>query len=186
VFFDEPGVTLGGRKKQVLAQAGYPENVLWMESKAAFATLHVVGSNNSLAPWTGLAAPTPEQATEATSRIEAAIDWVDETFDTAESNDARGVVLMMQADTFFGSNETAAGFVDILERIEERAASFARLVLLLQGDTHAYVEDEPLAGAPNLTRIVVKGSAEAPGEEWLKLTVDPRASAFFSWERIPF
>jgi hypothetical protein len=93
---------------------------------------------------------------------------------------------MMQADTFFLANETAAGFVDILDRIEDRATAFGRPVLLLQGDTHEYVEDTPFGGAPNVTRIVVKGSADAPGEEWLKVSVDPRSSAFFSWERVPF
>ncbi len=32
----------------------------------------------------------------------------------------------------------------------------------------------------------VKGSADAPGEEWLKVTVDPGAQPFITWERIPF
>ena len=64
-FFATPGVTLGGRKKQVLAQPSYPENVLWMQSQTVFAAVHVVGSNNSLAPWTGNTAPTPAQAGEA-------------------------------------------------------------------------------------------------------------------------
>jgi hypothetical protein len=187
VFFSDPGVTLGGRKRQVLAQPAYPENVLWMQSKAVFAALHVVGSNNSLAPWSGLGlvAPTPEQLAETNARIEATIDWVDEAFDTASENDAQGVVLMMQADTFVGANETANGFVDILDRIEDRAAAFARPVLMLQGDTHEYVEDNPFTAAPNVTRVVVKGSADAPGDEWLKLTVDPGESAFFSWQRTP-
>jgi Calcineurin-like phosphoesterase len=187
-FFPEPGVTLGGRKKQVLAQSGYPEDVLWMQSKAVFAALHVVGSNNSLAPWSGLgfAAPTIEQLAEANARIAATIAWTDEAFETAEAHDARGVVLMMQADTFLGSNESATGFVAILDRIEERAAAFDGPVLLLQGDTHEFAQDTPLPGAPNLTRIVVKGSADTPGDEWLKVTVDPRAPTFFSWERMPF
>jgi Calcineurin-like phosphoesterase len=187
VFFPTPGVTIGGRKQHVIAQSGYPENVLWMQSKAVFAALHVVGSNNSLAPWSGLGltSPTTEQLAEANGRIDAAISWVDEAFHTASVNGAQGVVLLMQADTFFLENETTAGFVDILDRIEERAAAFGGPVLLLQGDTHAFVQDTPLAAAPNVTRIVVKGSADAPGEEWLKLTVDPRAESFFSLERIP-
>ena len=188
VFFPDPGVTLGGRKQQVLAQPGYPENVLWMRSKAVFAALHVVGSRNNLAPWNGLglSGPTVEQLVEVAERRDATIDWIDAAFDTAESNRAQGVVLMMQADTFFLANETDAGFVDILGRIEDRAAAFGGPVLLLQGDTHVYVEDTPFAGAPNITRIVVKGSADAPGEEWLRLSIDPRSPAFFSWERVSF
>ena len=188
VFFDDVGRTLGRREERVLAQREFPENVLWRESKAVFATLHVVGSNNGLAPWSGLglAAPTAEQLAEVDARIEAATDWVDEAFDLAAEKDARGVVLMMQADTFVGSNETAAGFADVLERIEDRAAALERPVLLLQGDTHEFVQDTPFIGAPSVTRIVVKGSADTPGDEWLRLTVDPRASSFFSWQRVPF
>ena len=187
VFFPNPGVTLGGRKQQVLAQSGYPENVLWMQSKAVFSALHVVGSRNSLANWTGQPAPTAAQLAEANARIAATIERVDDTFDVAEENDARGVVLMMQADTFFLSNETDPAFSGILDRIEDRAAAFGGPVLLFQGDTHQFVVDQPLVGAPNVTRIVVKGSTDPPpGDEWLKLLVDPRSSQFFTWERMPF
>ena len=183
LFFPNPGVTLGGRKKQVLTQTGYPENALWLQSKAAFATLHVVGSNNSLGNWTGNAAPTAAQLVEVNARIAATLSWVDETFDTAEESAAAGVVLMMQADTFEGTNETLAGFGAILAKIEARAGAFDGPVLLLQGDSHSYTVDHPLAGASNLTRIVVQGSADFPGE-YLRLTVDPRSPALFSWQRV--
>jgi hypothetical protein len=184
VFFADPGVTLGGRKKQVLAEEGYPENVLWMQSQAVFATLHVVGSNNSLANWTGNVAPTAAQSAEAGARIAATLTWIDRAFDIAEENEVAGVVLMMQADTFEDANETLAGFSTILARIETRAGGFEGPVLLLQGDSHSFVEDQPLAGATNLTRIVVQGSNAFPAE-YLRLTVDPRSPAFFSWERVP-
>ncbi len=186
IFFPEPGVTVGGRKKHVLAQPGYPENVLWMESKAVFSALHVVGSNNSLDPWLGLGLQTPTlaQLAEANARIAATLSWIDETFETAKENGARGVVLLMQADTFEFGNASLAGFKDILARIEARSAAFDGPVLLLQGDSHQFVVDHPFAGTPNITRIVVEGSAT--GDEWLKLSVDPRSSAFITWERIPF
>ena len=184
VFFSQPGETLGGRKQQVVAQPGYPENVLWMQSKSVFAAAHVVGSNNSLAPWTGLSAPTAAQLAEAEARIDAAVAWVDEAFDTADENEARGVILLMQADTFAGANENLAGFVDVLARIEERAAAFGGPVLLLQGDTHAFLVDAPFDGAPNVTRVVVEGAET--GDEWLKLRVDPRSPELFTWERVTF
>jgi len=183
-FFAHPGVTLGGRKKQVVAQTDYPENVLWMQSQTVFAALHVVGSNNSLAPWSGLGntAPAPEQLAEANARIAAAIDWIDFAFDTAEANGAAGVVLIMQADMFEGANETLTGFASIVDRIEERAGEFAGPVLLLEGDSHVYTEDHPLADAPNVTRIVVHG--ETLPAEYLRLTIDPRAASLFTWERV--
>jgi hypothetical protein len=183
VFFPKPNTTLG-KKTHVRSQVGYPENVQWKEAKVVFSAVHVVGSNNSLAPWTGQTAPTPEQLAEANARIDAAVAWIDDAFDKAEKTKSRGVVVMMQADTFAGSNETLAGFVAILARLEERAAGFGLPVLLLQGDTHSFVTDTPLAGAPNLMRVVVEGAET--GNEWLKVTVDPSTPAVFTWERIDF
>jgi hypothetical protein len=181
-FFADPGTTLGGRAKQVLSQPGYPENVLWMQSKAVFSAIHVVGSNNSLAPWTGNTAPTAAQLEEANERIDATLTWINQAFDTAEEEGAHGVVLMMQADTFELDNENLVGFADILELVEGRAADFDKPVLLLQGDSHSFVHDAPLTGAPNVTRIVVEGAATA--HEWLKLDVDPHSPELFSWERV--
>ena len=57
-------------------------------------------------------------------------------------------------------------------------------MLLLQGDTHDFVVDMPLAGAPNLTRVVVEGAETA--NEWLKVTVDPNTPEVFTWKRIGF
>ena len=180
-FFSSPGVSLGGRKQQVLSQPGYPENQLWMESKVVFAALHVVGSGNGYAPWTGNTTPTPAQRAEVAARIAATVAWIDEAFATATRQGALGVVLLMQADTFFGANEVADGFDEVVAAIGADAAAFGRPVLLLQGDTHEYTVDNPYATAPNLTRIVVEGETVS---EWLRLTIDPRASQLFAWQRM--
>lgn len=131
------------------------------------ATLHVVGSNNGLAPYTGLGrtAPTPEQAAEVEARVAAALAWTDATFDAAEAAGLLGVVLVMQADTWDPRVRT-----DALDG----------QVLLLQGDSHEYVADNPL-GMLNFTRIVVHG-ATLPFE-YLRLTIDPRDPELFRWER---
>ncbi len=61
IFYPEPGRTLGGRERQVNIQADfrgfedYVENQMWLDSKVVFSTVHVVGSNNGLAPWFGAA-----------------------------------------------------------------------------------------------------------------------------------
>jgi len=46
-----------------------------------FATVHVVGSENSLAPWSGLGLTTvtPEQQAEFDARQAANLDWIDAT-----------------------------------------------------------------------------------------------------------
>jgi hypothetical protein len=73
---------------------------------------------------------------------------------------------------------------------------FGREVLLINGDTHLFFSDQPLANpnsatgkihntqaVPNLTRIVVQGSTNAPAE-WLKLTIDGRKPYPFSWKNV--
>lgn len=191
-FYPEPGVSGGGRKQQLLSQPGYPENQLWVRSRVAFSAVHVVGSNNGLAPWFG-AAETPAQRAERLqeydARLAADLAWLDRSFALAKEEGALGVVLAMQADMWDGAR--LDGFDPIVERIAELAAAFAKPVLLLQGDSHTYTVDRPLAGgspahgvtvaAPNVTRIVIEG---ANTSEWLRLTIDPRAGELFAWERV--
>lgn len=60
VFFSHPGKTLGQHSVKVRSQAdqGFVENVSYHHADVEFGALHVVGSNNSLEPWTGNTAPT--------------------------------------------------------------------------------------------------------------------------------
>jgi hypothetical protein len=166
---------------RVDAQSELVENVRWVKSRVAFATLHVVGSNNGLAPWSGLGqlAPTAEQVAEVDARVAAGLAWIDETFDAAESAGLVGVVLAMQADTW--APAPGSGQEAIVERIADRTAAFDGQVLVLQGDSHVFTADDPL-GLDNLTRIVVHG--ETLPFEYLRLTIDPRSGDLFSWERI--
>jgi hypothetical protein len=178
LYFAEPGDTLGRRPAHVDAQAELVENVRWVQSRVAFATLHVVGSNNGLAPWTGNAAPTLEQAEEVAARIAATVSWVDATFDAAEGEALAGVVLIMQADTF---PDMGSGQQEVVDRIAARAAGFDGEVLIIQGDSHRYKVDQPLP-LDNVTRIVVHG--ETLPFEYLRLTIDLRADELFTWERV--
>lgn len=176
-FFSEPGTLLGGRPMRVAAQDDYAENTLWTRSQVVFAMVHAVGSNNGLDPVPG---ETPAQAAariaEVEGRIAAAVAWIDKAFDAAETREAAGLVLTMQADTERTAGE--AGLAEIRERIAERAADFDGKVLLLQGDSHTYTVDRPFS--PNLTRLVVEG---ATVDEYLRLTIDPKTDAVFRWTR---
>jgi hypothetical protein len=198
VFYPRPRQSLGQRRKSLETQADRPgfatfvENRLWKAQKVVFATVHVVGSNNDLVPWFG-AAETPaqqgERLAEYAARLEATLAWLDRTFAFAADEDARGVVVAMQADMWFS---TALGFTEIVQRLADRASAFGKPVLLLEGDSHRFLVDRPLAAgspfhavttaAPNLTRIVVEGQTAA---EWLKLRIDPNAAQLFTWTRVP-
>jgi len=88
-------------------------------------------------------------------------------------------VLLMQADTWSPTPGTAQQ--QIVDRIAARTAGFAGDVLLIQGDSHQYVADNPL-GLANFARIVVQG--ETLPFEYLRLTIDPRGDDLFTWSRV--
>jgi hypothetical protein len=80
---------------------GFPENVSYERAGVRFAALHIVGSNNSLLPWTGNTAPTPEQQAEVQKRTAATLTLIDDTFREARKDEkGRAVVLLTQADMF--------------------------------------------------------------------------------------
>jgi hypothetical protein len=184
VFFPAPGRTLGRHSRHVRYQPSLVENVRWSEESAdvELATVHVIGSDNGLAPWTGLGftAPTPEQIAEVQARTDADLAWIDTTFDRARRAHRRGIVLFMQADTWNPAPSPAQQAV--VDRIVARTAAFDGSVLVVQGDSHVYRTDDP-AGLPNLTRIVIHG--ETLPFEYLRLTIDRRDPHLFRTERVP-
>lgn len=204
VFFPRPGYTLGQHAVRVTSQAalGFPEDVRYTRADVAFAALHVVGSNNSLAPWTGSTGPTPEQAAEVSSRTAAVIASIQETFREARAEDNRAVVLLTQADMFDPTvvNPSFAdysAFQPIIRVIAQESARLRGPVFLFNGDSHVYNDDQPLAtgstwlsfygvddAAPNLTRVTIDGSIGV--NNYLRVTVDPHSPVVLSWTRVPF
>jgi hypothetical protein len=202
VFFPDPGKTLGRQSVAVDSQAdrGFPENVSYQRAGVSFAALHVVGSNNGLAPWTGRTEPTPEQAAEVRERTDASLDLIDETFDHAHGQ--RAVVLLLQADMFDPtvtnpSPAAYSAFQEIVRTLAERSAGFDGPVYLFNGDSHVFNADAPLAPgspwlgfygvttpAPNLTRVTVDGSNGV--NDYLRVTVDPQDPKVLTWEKVPF
>ncbi|MGJ0391566.1 MAG: hypothetical protein ACR650_02205 [Methylocystis sp.] len=213
LFFSKPGRTLGLTEKQVLTQAqnfdpNYPtdaqyvENVMWRQNAVVFVTVNMPGSNNDGLPWStfeNLSA----RSTESANRTGAAMRWLKAAFDAAAKSHARGVVIGLQADMWDPAQLVAGGdglngYTDFVKTLASLSISFGRPVLLINGDSHLYGSDQPLADpssatgqihhAPavsNLTRITVQGSTNAPGE-WLKLTIDPNSRNVFSWKNVPY
>lgn len=204
IFFDRPGWTLGRRARQVETQGGqYVENVRWSQSRVEFGTLDVPGSNNDWAPWFGLP-QTKSQIDEVQNRTAADIAWIDRIFAQAEADGREGVVIGIQADMWDPAIEGDPAqydhFTPIVQELAAKARAFGGPVLLLNGDSHQFVDDYPLADpsrpqnksiygisqdVPNLHRITVNGST-TPCHEWLKLTIDPRTSGLFSYQRMQF
>jgi hypothetical protein len=210
LFFPVPGQTLGGRKKQLLTQADDPdnsafvENTMFMESRVVFAALNITGSNNDLASWGSPlpadAASFPTQADEVASRAQANTAWLNKAFALANTEDAAGVVLFMQAD-MWDPTAKLDGFDALVTQIGTLAAAFGKPVLILEGDSHRFKVDNPFSASPenalahalhpstpvaeNVTRMVVEGSDGRT--EYVRLTIDPKPTtgSIFSWDRVP-
>jgi hypothetical protein len=204
VFFPQPGRTLGQHPATVRAQSeqGLPENVRWQRAGVSFAALHIVGSNNGLAPWTGNTGPTPEQTAEVLARTAGTIQEIHETFTAGRRDHDRAVVLLTQAD-MFDPTVAAPTFADyfafqpIVRAIAREAAAYHGPVYLFNGDSHVYNSDSPLgAGSPwlsfygveqpvpNLSRITVDGSTGV--DDYLRVTVHDHGKQVLTWERVPF
>jgi hypothetical protein len=204
VFFDRPGVTMGRKAKVTVPDAAFPENVQLRRNRVTFGVIHVVGSNNDLAPWSGLglAAATPEQVAEERARMDASITLVRKAFADARKRNDRAVVLMQQADmfdpTYVPEPDDISAFRPLVQALVDETNAFDGEVYLVNGDSHIYNSDRPLApgsvwlsrygvtgSAAGLERITVDGSDN--NKDWLKVTVNrPGADRVLSWERIPY
>jgi len=205
VFFADPGKTLGQQRVAVKSQAkqGFPENVTYTRNDVAFAALHVVGSNNSLLPWSGLGLtePTPEQRLEERARTAADLALIHNVFERATDDGNRAVVLQMQADMFdptvpAPSFDDYSAFQPIVQALVAESSAFDGPVYLFDGDSHVFNVDHPLATgstwlgfygatgtADDLTRITVVG-ATLGVTEWLKVTTHNKGAPL-TWEQIP-
>lgn len=205
LFFSNPEMSTGQNPIQLISQSAMPgyekyvENVLFERKGVVFATLHVVGSNNDLRPWSGIDAndsyknPRVDRITEFRERQAAVLDWINHSFDLAEKTHAKGVFLMMQANPRFDlkSNEiNRQGFNAIIKRIRNRTLAFKKPVILAHGDFHTFSIDKPLDpedwSTPtselltNFTRIQTFGS---PHVHWIKVHVQPESSSVFIFEQ---
>ncbi|TQM58414.1 metallophosphoesterase family protein [Humibacillus xanthopallidus] len=204
VFFDRPGRTLGQAPAPVTSQAaaGFPENVQLRRAGVQFAAIHVVGSNDGLQPWTGLGltTATPEQLAAEQARMDNALAVVRSSFAAAREHHDRAVVILQQADmfdpTYTPTSSDISAFTPLVRTLVEESSTFDGDVYLLNGDSHVYNADRPLAAgsawlttygvagsADNLQRITVDGSAN--NTDWLRMTVRATGPAL-AWERVPY
>lgn len=210
IFFNEPGKALGANMPvKTQEKLGLPEDVRFTQNRVAFSVVSVQGSNNSLLPWTGLGntAATPEQLAEVEHRTQAVVSQLHETFSDAAARNDRAVVLMTQADMFDPAQleaaranpATVSGFREIVRTIVEETNRFDGPVYLINGDSHVYADNQPLAaGSPwlavygqapadDLQRITVDGANNAT--DYLRFTVagnGAKGADILSWEKVPF
>ena len=216
IFFSNPGYALGEKTKLVLSQANafdpahpsdakFVENVMWEQSKVLFVTINLPGgSNNDNDIWYGAPAQSDAQIQEIAERTGADLRWLDAAFSRAKADGVNGVIIQAQADMWDPEKGAAhqAKFEPFVASVASHTLDFGKAVLMLNGDSHVYLSDNPFSAAdpvssmhpgydvPNFHRIVVHGSTFPL--EWLRLTINPRANAPqgadafgpFSWTRV--
>jgi hypothetical protein len=214
LFFSNPGQTLGGRQKRVLSQAmvhdsahpadaQFVENVMWKESQVVFVALNVPGSNNDGLPWTAPFTDETARRREVVERTAADLRWLELAFAWATRAQAQAVVIGLQADMWdpaavVPGGDGLNGYTDFVKRLADLCLHFGRPVLLINGDSHLFEADHPLAdpnsptglihgtpAVPNLTRITVQGSTNKP-REWLRLLIDSQSPGVFTWENVVY
>lgn len=92
--------------------------------------------------------------------------------------------------------DDVSGFVDIVTTLADRSRGFDGPVYLVNGDSHRYNADQPLAAdsewlriydiraTPNLQRITVDG--DATSKEWTRFTINRTGDPVLTWERMPY
>lgn len=170
LFFSTPPAVIDGFGFR--RQDAQPENANWTRNGVHFATLHVTGTNNGRDWVTG----DPLQAALAavTTRDANNMEWLGAVFDRATSDGASAIVIAMQADMgetkgkTFGEMCTDVApnddgkcdaFADLRADLVNRAANFAKPVLLIHGDTAPFELGTPFGegAAPGLRVLNAAG-----------------------------
>ena len=129
----------------------FVENQTWTFNTIRFSTFHIVGSNNNLRdefPMDG------HENKEYFQRNQANLSWLSTTFSKAKHENASAIVLMLHAD-MFTPDKGKSGFSAFLEQLAKLTEEYQKPVLLINGDSHKYLIDNPLKSlrSPNRTLL---------------------------------
>ncbi len=164
IFFATPGNAIAV-DKTVISQANafdaaypsdaeYVENVMWSQAGVVFITANIPGgSNNNEDNWYG-ASRSEAQTHEILKRTGATQRWLDQGFAYAKAQNAKAIVLMLQADMWdldgtAQADQHIGNYRQYIDNIAMHTQQFGKPVLLINGDSHGYRSDNPLVqGAP--------------------------------------
>ena len=159
VFFSSDD-TQGAHSMKVVRQSTvspfeeYSENARWLHENVLFFTLNISGSENDFVY------DDSTQLKEAHDRNEANIAWLRDGFRIARENNLPGVVIAFHAEMF--PNEYAEGgrrtsYMPIIRELQLAADRFPNPILLIHGDTHAFIVDRPFAQQVSETEPLQRG-----------------------------
>ncbi len=175
--------SLGKRKLPLARQSNDPrfakfrENVRWEMGGVTFVGLNVPGSSNNFGQ------------SEFAERNAANLAWLQESFAFAEMENARAIMIIIQANPWpepGSTNRVHAGFRPLLDALERHTVAFEKPVVLVHGDSHHFRIDKPLYGKKsqrrieNFTRVETFGN---PDVHWVRATVEPENPEVFTFRQ---
>jgi hypothetical protein len=127
---------------------------------------------------------------EHRSRMAAVFAWLEDSVRLAEQRRLAGMLIFTQGDPDFEGRmrRKTDGFAEFRDALRGLALKFEKPILFVNGDTHLYKLDQPIAdpatGEPirNFTRVVVFGS---PQTRWIRAGIDPASPQLFQLSPVP-
>jgi hypothetical protein len=161
----------------------FTENSFWINNHFLFVNLHITGSNNNFER-------DDRSKEEYYERNQANLSWIKHAFQLAISKNFKGIVFAYQADMFYTARqaiEPESGYRETLQLLSKNAEEFKRPVLLIHGDSHRLIIDQPLRTIDqkqileNVIRLEVMGANQVQAVE---IEVKPGAEQPFSFTPI--
>lgn len=161
----------------------FVENSYWIKNQYLFVNLHIPGSNNNFER-------DAQSIAEYRERNQANIDWIKHTFAIAAEKNFKAIIFAFQADIFFSPKQFTdeeSGYRDTLRTFSQFAEKFKRPVLLIHGDSHKLIIDQPLKTLDrkytleNVIRLQVMGAEQVQAVE---IKVDSKLEQPFSFRPI--
>ena len=163
--------------------AKFVENSYWLKNQFLFVNLHIPGSNNNYGR-------DESSNTEFYERNQANLDWIKHSFVLASNKKYKGIIFSFQADIFYTPNQAIdpnSGYRDTLNLFSKEAQNHQIPVLLIHGDSHRLILDQPLKTTDHrhviehVLRLEVMGADQVQAVE---ITVNPTSEQPFSFNPI--
>ena len=161
----------------------YVENSYWVSNQFLFVNLHIPGSNNNFER-------DDIAKAEYQERNKANVDWIQRAFTLASSQGYLGIVFSYQADMFYSPSQATdadSGYRDTLRVLSKHAQEFKKPVLLIHGDSHRLILDQPLKTLDqknileNVMRLELMGDKQVQA---VAIEVNPKSEQPFSFTPI--
>jgi len=167
--------SLGKRTITLSRQKVFPENAAWSHQGVLFCTVHTVPPSETR--------PTQKQRTgeEYIKRTLSNIQWMQQAFQKAKQDKASAMVFAWHPWMFNKDGSTSKRHQPFISTFLKEAKAFPGKILIIHGDAHAYILDQPFKDAQNITRLEVYGS---PITAAVKINVDTNMPKIFTFSHV--